>query len=148
MVQETKLITSDKTPKFKNFTIIRQDRVQRKGDENNRGGGLLVGVKDTIPYRISRSEFANENDEVSEWNSIEIPIKGGQKLRLNNIYIPPVRNSKNHTKSAREKKNVISKGKWMSTNYDCLFGTSTPSPKCGATKSQRAISKQTTEESS
>ena len=122
MVQETKLITSDKTPKFKNFTIIRQDRVQRKGDENNRGGGLLVGVKDTIPYRISRSEFANENDEVSEWNSIEIPIKGGQKLRLNNIYIPPVRNSKNHTKSAREKKNVISTDKWMSTSYDCLFG--------------------------
>jgi len=91
LIQETKLITRDETPKFKDFTILRQDRVQRKGDEKNRGGGLLIGIRDTIPYRTSRSEFAGGKDEISEWMSIKIPIKGGQKLRFNNIYIPPIR---------------------------------------------------------
>ena len=120
LIQETKLITRDKTPKFKDFTILRQDRVQRKGDEKNRGGGLLIGIRDTIPYRTSRSEFAGGKDEISEWMSIEIPIKGGQKLRFNNIYIPPIRTQCSTT--SREKKTELSTDKWMTSNFDCLFG--------------------------
>ena len=120
LIQETKLITADKTPKVKDFTIIRQDRIQRRGNEKNRGGGLLIGIKESIPYRISRTEFAGEKDEISEWMSVEIPVKGKQKLRLNNIYIPPTR--KQNTTSGKEKMTEITTEKWMATKMDCLLG--------------------------
>ena len=49
LLQETKLIKSDRTPKFPGFTIERQDRKQLKGKKKHRGGGLLIGIKKTIP---------------------------------------------------------------------------------------------------
>jgi len=120
LIQETKLVTRNETPKFKGYTVVREDRVQRKGCENDHGGGLIIGVKKDIPYRVSRTDFAGQDDEVSEWMSIEIPTKGNQKLRLNNIYIPPVRTS--CMTANANKKTDITTTRWMCTEYDCLFG--------------------------
>ena len=52
MIQETKLtkaVEKDK-PRVPGYTIISKDREQPKGEENNRGGGLLVGIWKTVPY--------------------------------------------------------------------------------------------------
>ena len=51
VLQETKLIPKDQTPKIHGYTLIRQDRPQLKGKEKNRGGGVLTGIKDDIPFR-------------------------------------------------------------------------------------------------
>ena len=37
LIQETKLVKKDKTPTFPGYTILRKDRRQFKGKENNRG---------------------------------------------------------------------------------------------------------------
>jgi hypothetical protein len=50
VIQETKLIISDKTPTIPGYTIIRKDRWQSKGSKYNRGGGMLLGLKNNTPY--------------------------------------------------------------------------------------------------
>jgi exonuclease III len=54
MIQETKLISTDIDieKKFPGFTVKRQDRPQKIGCERNRGGGVMVGIKKSIPFRI------------------------------------------------------------------------------------------------
>ena len=54
LIQETKLIKSDKTSKIPGYTIERKDRVQPKGKEKDRGGGLITGVSKTIPYKLAK----------------------------------------------------------------------------------------------
>ena len=51
LLQETKLVKSDRTPRFPGFTIERRDREQPKGKEKDRRGGLIIGIKNTIPYK-------------------------------------------------------------------------------------------------
>ena len=80
----------------------------------------MVGVKDTIPFRQSRTDLVTDEDEVSEWISVEIPTKANKKIRLTNLYIPPVRSSAK--KTARQKKSKVSADKWPITASDCLFG--------------------------
>ena len=45
MKQEIKLIKKDKSPKIPGYTLVREDRKQPKGKENDRGGSLLIGVR-------------------------------------------------------------------------------------------------------
>ena len=80
-IQETKMISRDKTPTIPGYTIIRKDRQQRTGQETNRGGGLLMGIKDTIPFRESNIEIREDkNDTITEWQTIEIPVRGKEKI--------------------------------------------------------------------
>ena len=52
LIQETKMIKSDKTPTVPGYTIRRQERSQLVGNEKNRGGGL--GHKERHPLQKSR----------------------------------------------------------------------------------------------
>ena len=88
-IQETKMIITDRTPCIPRYTIVRRDRSQPKGKEKNRGGGLLIGVRDTISFKQSRFEIREKRDKTTEWDSIEIPTHNGQKLRITNVYVPP-----------------------------------------------------------
>ena len=75
------MISRDKTPTIPGYTIIRKDRQQRTGQETNRGGGLLMGIKDTIPFRESNIEIREDkNDTITEWQTIEIPVRGKEKI--------------------------------------------------------------------
>ena len=120
MIQETKLIMTDPTPKFKGYTLVRQDRVQRVGCERNRGGGLITGIKEGIAFRQARLDIAGNEDEITEWITIEIPTVEKKKLRLTNIYIPPIRATT--SESARCRKSIVTSDKWPISDSDCLFG--------------------------
>jgi ribonuclease HI len=119
-LQETKLNKFDSTPKYKDYTILRQDRIQKKGNERNRGGGLLIGVHKRVYYRQLHLDIRNSNDEITESMTIEIPTTGKQKLRFTNIYAPPVRNTQ--SEAARQRKAEFAPDKWPVKPYDCIFG--------------------------
>ena len=88
LIQETKLVKKDNTPTFSGYTVLRRDRWQLKGKENNRGGGLLIGVREKIPFREAKLDLRGEEDEITESLTIEIPRSEEQKLRITNVYIP------------------------------------------------------------
>ena len=50
VVQESKMTMQDKVPTIPGYTVLSKPRKQAKGKENVRGGGLLTGIKNTIPY--------------------------------------------------------------------------------------------------
>ena len=120
-IQETKL-TKDKkvASKFPNYTIKRRDRINRKGKEGTRGGGLIVGIKKGIPFREASLDLRGDEDEITESFTIEIPTKNNQKIRLTNVYIPPIRMSEEER--ARQRGTTLDTNKWPSEPYDCLFG--------------------------
>ena len=122
MIQETKLISSDRDieKKFPGFTVKRQDRPQKIGCERNRGGGVMVGIKKNIPFRIASLDFRTEEDEITESISIEIPRKNKQKLRINNLYIPPIRNTA--SEKQRQRSHIVKTDKWPCQNYDIVLG--------------------------
>ena len=92
MIQETKLtkaVEKDK-PRVPGYTIIRKDREQPKGEENNRGGGLLVGIRKTVPYSyMDKLNIRGLKDHKTEAQTIEIPTGNKKKVRITNIYVPP-----------------------------------------------------------
>ena len=93
VLQETKLIKNDRSPRIPGYTIIRKDRQQPKGKERNRGGGLITGIRDTIPYKHANIEIRGAMDRLTEWLTVEIPTRKG-KMRITNVYVPPVRNNR------------------------------------------------------
>jgi hypothetical protein len=121
-IQETKLISSDKRikAKFPGYTIKRKDRAQPRGKEGNSGGGLLVGIKKGIPFRVANIDLRGYGDGITESYSIEIPLKNGQKIRFTNIYIPPIRNTS--SEAERQRDTEVTTNKWPCERYDCLFG--------------------------
>ena len=50
----------------------------------------MVGIKKSTPFRIASLDFRTEEYEITESISIEIPRENKQKLRINNLYIPPI----------------------------------------------------------
>ena len=91
VIQETKLIRSDKTPRIPGYTVERKDRDQPKGKEKDRGGGLITGIKKSIAYkRMDMLSVRGAKDKITESLIVEIPTKDKQKLRITNMYVPPV----------------------------------------------------------
>ena len=93
VVQETKLRSSDRTPSFPGFSVVRQDRA----GSSARGGGLLTLVRHDVPYRVlptNRSE-----DSALESLSISVPTGGGDKLTIVNVYCPPTRAGQNQVEA-------------------------------------------------
>ena len=55
----------------------------------DRGGGLLTGIRKTIPYKsLEKFNIRGEKDHITEGQAIEIPTQKGQKIRITNIYVP------------------------------------------------------------
>jgi len=89
LVQESKLGQRDRTPRFPGFTTIRQDR-PHSGVGGARGGGLLTLVREDIPYRRC-SSVRDAGDSALESLSVVVPVGGGEKLTIVNVYCPPSR---------------------------------------------------------
>lgn len=64
-IQESKLISSDETPKIKGYSTIRKDRGY------GRGGGLISFIKSDIPYVVVEPENSIEGS-LLEVSSCEI----------------------------------------------------------------------------
>ena len=120
VIQETKMITKDKTPNLPGYEIKRREREQRKGKEDNRGGGLLIGIKDTIPVRELQNNLRGDNDEITEWMTIEIPTGGKHNIRITNMYIPPTRETESEKK--RQRKKTLDLEKWPCSRADIILG--------------------------
>ena len=85
-VQETKLGEKDKTPRLAGYSPIRKDR-KGSGTVLNRGGGLVLYIKDGIPHW----EETVETHSMLEAQVVCIPLSKKKQLRVVNIYIPPYR---------------------------------------------------------
>ena len=113
LIQETKMISKDKLPKIPGFTVLRQDRPQLVGNEGNRGGGLLIGIKSNIPYKKVNIEIREDPDNFTEWLTVEIPTRANRRIRLTNIYIPPMNTVVEDS---------FSPEKWPCKEFDLILG--------------------------
>ena len=86
LVQESKLVSADRTPRFPGYTVVRQDRPS-KGPGAARGGGLLTLVREDVPFR-KLSPVRPSGGSALESLSIEVPVGGGDKLTIVNVYCP------------------------------------------------------------
>ena len=55
----------------------------------NKGGGLLMLIKETIPYVDNTAALPQSADTHLEQQGISITMPNRQQLRIHNIYIPP-----------------------------------------------------------
>ena len=65
-IQETKMVTNDLKPNIPGYEIKRRYREQVIGSEDNRGGGLIDGAKETIPVSVIQNYLSGVNDDVTE----------------------------------------------------------------------------------
>ena len=82
-IQETKLTNKTKPPKTPGWTAVRLDR------HKNKGGGLLMLIKDTIPYVNNTAALPQSTDPHLEQQGISITMPNRRKLHNHYIYIPP-----------------------------------------------------------
>ena len=121
MVQETKMTEKDRIPIFPEYTILSKPRKQPRGKEKDRGGGLLTGIKNNIPYtEVKNLHMRDINDGITESQTIEIPLAGKDKWRLTNLYIPSERAG--DCRESVSKDTVVSTKKWPDKKYDLIAG--------------------------
>ena len=82
-IQETKLTNKTKLLKSPGWAAVRLDRHKYKG------GGLLMPIKDTIPFVDNTAALPQSPDPHLEQQGILIAMPNRQQLRIHNIYIPP-----------------------------------------------------------
>ena len=82
-IQETKLTNKTKPLKTPGWAAVRLDR------HKNKGGDLLMLIKDTIPFVDNTAALPQSADLLLEQQGILITMSNLQQLRIHNIYIPP-----------------------------------------------------------
>jgi hypothetical protein len=65
-LQETKLIAGDDDPKIPGYTLVQKDRKQKPDNESNRGGGLLMGVRNNIPFNPTELNILTDDNDVTD----------------------------------------------------------------------------------
>ena len=84
--------------------------------KENRGGGLLIGIRKDIPYKDVYEKVNTDLDKHTEWNAVEIPMTPHHKLRLTNIYIPP------DNPRCIDNEDAITMENWPCKGNDILLG--------------------------
>ena len=82
-IKETKLINKTKPLKTPGWAAVRLDR------QKNKGGGLLMPIKDTIPFVYNTAALPQSADPHLEQQGISITMPNRQQLHIHNVYIPP-----------------------------------------------------------
>ena len=83
VIQETKLTNKYKPLKTPGWAAVRLDR------HKNKGGGLLVLIKDTVTFVENTAALPQSDDPHLEQEGISITMPNRQQLHIHNIYIPP-----------------------------------------------------------
>ena len=81
-IQETKLTNKTTQPKTLGWSAVRIDNHKNKGD------GLLMPFKDTIPFVDCTAALPQSADPHLEQQGISITMPNHQLLHIHNIYIP------------------------------------------------------------
>ena len=77
MVQETRLLPSDSLPSFAGYATLRRDRLAGRHRAGGRGGGLLILIKDDLPFcEVNAFRRDVERGEL-EALAVEIQAAGG-----------------------------------------------------------------------
>ena len=120
LVQETKMTAQDKVPVIPGYTILSKPRNQPRGKEKVRGGGVMTGIRNTVPYReIKDYDIRDTNDGTTEWQMKEIPLGKKEKWRITNIYVPSERAGDCRDSS---KDSVVTTKHWPKEKHDLLSG--------------------------
>ena len=82
-IQETKLTNKTKPRKMPGWAAVGLDR------HKNKGGDLLMLIRDTIPFIISMTALPQSADPHLEQQGISFTMPNRQQLHIHNIYIPP-----------------------------------------------------------
>ena len=82
-IKETKLTNKSKPLKTPGWAAVRHDR------QKNKGGGLLMLIKETIPFVDNTAALPQSADPHLEQQGISITMPNRQQLHIHNIYIPP-----------------------------------------------------------
>ena len=82
-IEENKLTNKSKPPRTPAWAAVRLDR------QNNKGGGLLMLIKETIPFVDNTAALPQSADPHLEHQGISITMLNRQQLYIHNIYIPP-----------------------------------------------------------
>ena len=82
-IQETKLTNKTKPLKTPGWAAVRLDR------HKNKGGGLLMLIKEAIPFVDNTAALPQSADPPLEQQGISIAMPNRQQLHIHNIYIPP-----------------------------------------------------------
>jgi len=90
LLQESKLNSSSITPKIRGYASLRRDRPSALRGAGSRGGGLLIFIKEDLPFREVEA-FRQEDRGSLEALAVEIPAEDGVRCVLVNVYAPPVR---------------------------------------------------------
>ena len=120
LLQETKMVPEDATPKIPGYTIIRNDRPLPKGKRTGRGGGTLIGIRNTIPFKKSDITIKPGTDQTTEAQTIEIPTTNNNRIRITNVYIPPCRTTEDESAADQEDRIVVEE--WPHEKYDIILG--------------------------
>ena len=118
------MIATDKVPNFPGYTLFSKPRAQVTGHEKNRGGGLLMGIRNTIPcHEIKTNNLRDAGDGITEWQTIEIPLNKKEKLRVTNMYIPSERTGDTRNSGMDT---VVTTRHWPSSIHDLIVGDLNP----------------------
>ena len=82
-IQKTKLTNKTKPLKTPEWAAVRLDR------HKNKGGGLLMLIKDMIPFVDNTAALPTSADPHLEQQGISITMPNRQQLHIHNIYISP-----------------------------------------------------------
>jgi hypothetical protein len=94
-LQETNLGTTDDTPKFKGWTVLRQDRrVNRQGAApiGRNHGGVITLVKEGLQFEVLPNPLT-VTDLATDALAVKIFTRTGSSVTVTNVYKPPVRNA-------------------------------------------------------
>ena len=83
VIQETKLTNKTKPLKAPGWAAVRLDR------HKNKGGGLLMLIKDTISFVDNTAALPQSADPHLVQQGISITMPNRQQLHIHNIHIPP-----------------------------------------------------------
>ena len=82
-IHESMLNNKTKSLKTPEWSTVRLDR------HKNKSGGLLMLIKDTIPFVDNTAALPQSADHHLEQQDISTAMPNRQQLHINNIYIPP-----------------------------------------------------------